>query len=208
MKTSGRRAAATMGVVVGMALLAGLVAAVAGRPSSPAGPVYTVAQVLVGLTRQPAAWAGRTVLVRGTPVSSAWVTGPTSGAGINCAPPRPRRFGSLQPCSLPLVAPNGTALYLQLVDDSARLYPMRPLPTPQQPNTWSLVVVVQPVVPNPLIVLARRLPLLTRFLPAQRQVPSGVSRLYRIRLRPTSSVPCANQSPLGCATGALVAAQP
>lgn len=46
-------------VVLGLALLAGLVAAVAGRPSSPAGPVYTVAQVRAGFTRQPAAVQGR-----------------------------------------------------------------------------------------------------------------------------------------------------
>jgi len=37
--------AVALGVVLGLALLAGLVAVVVERPSSPDGPVYTVAQV-------------------------------------------------------------------------------------------------------------------------------------------------------------------
>jgi hypothetical protein len=45
------------GTVLGMA-----VALVNG----PKGPVYTVAQVSAGLRQHPAAWVGRTVVVRGT----------------------------------------------------------------------------------------------------------------------------------------------
>src|SRR5437763_623205 len=47
----------------------GLVVAVVGvvlAVVTPAGPVYTVAQVAAGLTHQPRAWMGRTVTVRGT----------------------------------------------------------------------------------------------------------------------------------------------
>ena len=50
--------------LLGLALLAALVA-VAAPHGSGGGPIYTVAQARAGLTRQPRAWVGRTVLVRG-----------------------------------------------------------------------------------------------------------------------------------------------
>src|SRR5207237_4394068 len=56
--------------VVAVALAGvGVVAAVVGlvlAVVTPAGPVYTVAQVAAGLAHHPRAWVGRTVTVRGT----------------------------------------------------------------------------------------------------------------------------------------------
>ncbi len=206
MRTGRRRAAATLGVVLGMALLAGLVATVVGRPSSPAGPVYTVAQVRAGLARQPAAWAGRTLLVRGSAAASFWASGPTTGQGHLCDP----RFYGGRPQSCPLAAPHGATVYLTLMDDSVQLDPRRPFFILQQAKMTALNLAVQPVAPNPLIALARRLPPLARFLPIQGQVPGGVPHLYRIRLQPAGSARCArpSSSSFTCATGVLVDAQP
>jgi len=203
MRTRGRRAGATLGVVLGLALLVGLVAAVAGRPSSVTGPVYTVAEVRAGLARQPTAWAGRTLLVRGVAAGSFWVTGPTTSEAYFCDPGS--MAGHLRSC--PLAAPHGGTVYLTLIDDSIRLNPGYPLFILPHRTTTTLILAVQPVASNPLIVLARRLPPLARFLPTQGHVPGGVSRLYRVRLRPTGSAPCAPLS-FTCATGVLVDAQP
>jgi len=195
MRTRRRRLAATMSVVLGLALLAGLVAAVTGRPSSPPGPVYTVAEVRAGLARQPAAWAGRTLLVRGVAAESFWAIGPTTSMGHFCY---------LSPFTCPLIAPNGATVYLMLTNDSVRSNPnaffMMGAPT----NTTTLLLAVQPIAPNPLITFARRLPSLARFLSAQGQVPGGISHFYRIRLRSAGSAPCAGLVPFTCATGVLV----
>jgi len=124
MRTDRRRAAAGLGMVLGMASLAGVVMSVVvvGHPSSHAGPVYTVAQVRAGLTRQPSAWAGRTVLVRGVAFESFWATGPMSGEGHPCDP----RFFGGHPQLCPLVRANGATVYLTLMDDSVQFDPRHP----------------------------------------------------------------------------------
>jgi hypothetical protein len=58
-----------LGVLLGLALATGLAAVALRRPLDQ-GPVYTVAQVQAQLQRQPGAWAGRTVRVRG--VATQW----------------------------------------------------------------------------------------------------------------------------------------
>jgi len=196
-------------LALGLVLVAGLVAAVVGRRAPER--VYTVAQVRAGLARQPAAWAGRTLLVRGIAAASSWDVG--VGPGVNaiqfCGT---RPIGSApQPCELPLAAPNGpngagTTAYLTLVDASVRVDPIHPFFMPRRVN--ALVLAVQPVTPNPLVALARRLPPLARFLPVPRQVPGGVSQLYRIRLRPAGSARCASPFSFTCDIGVLVDAQP
>ncbi len=193
MKTSRRRAAATLTLILGVVLL---VAAVAGRLSSHAEPVYTVAQVRAGLARQPAAWVGRTVLVRGVAFESSWV-GRSSGGGSWCP------SSIVGPQSCPLAAPNGVTLYLKLVDDSIRLDPRRPFFIPPQVNRLTLDLAMQPVAPNALIALARQVPPLTRFLPTPGQVPGGVSHLYRVRLRSAGTTSC-NGFPFACAIGVLM----
>jgi len=205
MRTGGRRAAATLGVVLGVALLAGLVAAVAGRPSS--GPVYTVAEVRAGLARQPAAWAGRTLLVRGSATQTLWAIGSTTSGAYEFHLCDPRFFGG-HPQFCPLAGPNGGTVYLTLLDDSVQLNPRYPAFILQQAKMMAVNLAVQPVAPNPLIALARRLPPLARFLPMQGQVPGGVSHLYRIRLQSVGSARCAYPSSFDCATGVLVDAQP
>jgi hypothetical protein len=204
MRTGRRRVVTTLGMVLGIALLAGLVAAVVGRPSSPAGPVYTVAQVRAGLARQPGAWAGRTLLVRGSAAETFWATGPTSGQGHLCDP----RFFGGHPQLCSLVRANGATVYLTLMDDSVQLDPTHPLFIRQQATTMSLNLAVQPIAPSPLIALVRRVAPLARFLPMQGQVPGGVSHLYRIRLQPAGSAPCARPAAFNCTTGVLVDAQP
>jgi len=203
MRTGRRRAITTLGMVLGLALLAGLVAAVVGRPSSPAGPVYTVAQVRAGLARQPAAWAGRTLLVRGIAAQTLWATGPTNGIGQSCYRPFPPSSG---PGSCPLVAPHGATVYLWLIDDSSqslRSHLSQPLFLAQPSDTTILGLVVQPVTPNPLLALARRVPPLARFLPIQGQVPGGVPHLYRIRLQSIGSTSCLPPFWFMCAAGVL-----
>ncbi len=208
MRTGRRRAITTLGMVLGLALLAGLVAAVVGRPSSPAGPVYTVAQVRAGLARQPAAWAGRTLLMRGIAAKTFWATGPTTAIGQSCYTPFPPSSG---PGSCPLVAPHGAAVYLWLIDDSSqslRSHLSQPLFLAQPSDTTILVHVMQPATPNPLLALARRLPPLARFLPIQGQVPGGVPHLYRIRLQSIGSTSCLPPFRFICAAGVLVDAHP
>jgi hypothetical protein len=194
--------------MLGLVLVAGLVVVVVGHRAPE--QAYTVAQVRAGLARQPAAWAGRTLLVRGIAAASSWDVGVGPGVeAIQFCGTRP--IGSApQSCELPLVAPNGvrTAAYLTLVDASVRIDPMRPFSLPRQVNALVLVLAVQPVTPNPLIALARRLPPLAHFLPAPGQVPGGVAHLYRIHLRPAGSARCANPFPFTCATGVLLDAQP
>ena len=204
MRMDRRRAVVALGVVLGTALLAGLVVAVVGRPSSLAGPVYTVAQVRVGLTRQPGAWAGRTLLVRGSAAQTFWATGPTSGEGHLCDP----RFFGGHPQLCPLVKANGATVYLTLMDDSVQLDPGHPFFITQQATRMTLNLAVQPIAPTPLIALVRRVAPLARFLPMQGQVPGGVSHLYRIRLRPAGFTPCVRPFAFDCTTGVLVDAQP
>jgi hypothetical protein len=192
-------------LALGLVLVAGLIVVVGHRAPEQA---YTVAQVRAGLARQPAAWAGRTLLVRGIAAASSWDVGVGPGVdAIQFCGTRP--IGSApQSCELPLIAPNGvrTAAYLTLVDASVRIDPMRPFFMPRQVN--ALVLAVQPVTPNPLIALARRLPPLAHFLPVPGQVPGGVAHLYHIRLRPAGSARCASPFPFTCATGVLLDAQP
>ena len=194
--------AVALGVVLGVALLAGLVAAVAGRPFSPAGPVYTVAEVRAGLTRQGVAGAGRTLLVRGVAAASSWAIMSTVSGVYEF------HLCDVRSQFCPLAGPNGATVHLTLIDDSVQINPRYAPFILYQPKMMALNLAVQPVTPNPLIALARRLPPLARFLPTQGQVPGGVSHLYRIRLRPASSGPCAGLSPFTCATGVLVDAQP
>ncbi len=67
----------------------------------------------------------------------------------------------------------------------------------------TLALVVQPVAPNPLIALARRVPPLARFLPVPGQVLSGVSHLYHVRLRLAGATSCTGFV-FACAIGVLV----
>ena len=212
----GRVVLLALGLALGLALVA---AVIEWRAPERA---YTVAQVRVGLARQPAAWAGRTLLVRGIAAASSWAIGPMSAVGRECYRPVPPSGG---PGSCPLVAPQGTApqgatVYLWLIDDSPRSVRFNLAPSifmaqmAHPSNTTILVLAVQPAVPNPLIALVRRLLPFAPFLPAPgpTQVPGGVARLYRVRLRPTSAAPCASPNPLftslTCAEGALVDTQP
>ncbi len=207
MRTGRRRAVTTLGMVLGIALLAGLVAAVVGRPSSPAGPVYTVAQVRAGLARQPAAWAGRTLLVRGSATQTLWAIGSTTRRAYEFHLCDARFFGG-HPQFCQLARPNEAIVYLTLIDDSVQLNPRYPHFILQQAKMMALNLAVQPVAPNPLVALARRLPPLARFLPMQGQVPGGMSHLYRIRLQSAGSARCAQPSSFDCTAGVLVDAQP
>lgn len=147
--------------------------------------VYTVAQVRANLARQPAAWAGRTLLVRGVAGESSWAEG-----SVGVVYPCNLRFIGDGTQSCPLVAPNGATVYVTLTDDSVQpdlVRPSSPFATSRPANPLTLVLAVQAVAPNPLIALARRLPPLARFLAMQGGEAGGVPHLYRIRLRPAGS---------------------
>jgi hypothetical protein len=189
-------------LMLGLVLVAGLVTAGVGR-RAPAR-VYTVAQVRAGLARQPAAWIGQTVIVRGVAAEADFATRPRTSTGMNC---QLTTLGSPLPCALPLTMPDGSTVYLTLIDNSAS----------RQANMLPLVLAVRPVpvVSNPLITFVRRLPALARLLPAPKkipdQVPGGVLRLYRIRLQPSGPISCATPLRFACSNGVdgvLVDAQP
>ena len=65
-------------VALGLVLLTGLAVVIVGYPAG-SEPLYTVAQVAAGVQRDPTAWAGRTVLVRG-------VAAPNLGPGCTIGP--------------------------------------------------------------------------------------------------------------------------
>jgi len=189
-------------LALGVVLAAGLAAAIVAY-HAPA-QIYTVAQVRAGLARQPAVWAGRTLLVRGRAAETFWPTGPRTGEGQLCDP----RFFGGHPQFCPLTRANGAPVYLTLIDDSVQLDSRHPFFIFRRATMMALNLAVQPVAPNPLIALARRLPPLARVLPLQGRVAGGVSHLYRIRLQPAGSAPCARPAAFDCATGVLVDAQP
>ncbi len=204
MRTGKRGAAATLGVVVGMVLLAGLVAAVVGHPTSPTGPVYTVAQVQAALQQHPMAWAGRTVRVRGMAGGAAF--GSTYMVYM-CGP---------TPSTCTVGVPARTVVHLLLVPDGADAggttagagissgnqtltYHSSTAPDPVP----GVVVLVQPPAPNALLTALRRVPLVGLLVPNGGQGTFHRSGVYWVRIPAKRT--CDSATPL-CDDAVLLAA--
>src|SRR5436309_1308503 len=84
-RATGRRTMAmnkrVVAISVGAVAVVGLALPVARHlaPAGSTGPLYTVAQVVAGLVKQPRAWAGRTVTVRGMVAALAYGTPASNG---------------------------------------------------------------------------------------------------------------------------------
>ncbi len=180
MRTRGRRAAATIGVVLGMVLLAGLVAAVAGRPSSPAGPVYTVAQVQVGLQQHPIAWAGRTVGVRGMVGGAAFgSTDEVYRCGVG--PVACRASVPAHTVAHLLLVPDGVdagATNVGMSDGGQKLTYY----TSATNSVPEVVVLVQPQKPNAVLTVLRRMPLIGSLVPNEGQGTFQQSGVYWVHI--------------------------
>ncbi len=170
--------AVALGVVLGLALLAGLVAAVAGRPSSSAGPVYSVAQVTTGLRQHPRAWVGRTVLVQGRVAGSmSWWSGQSG------------RSGPLNP----FYPPPGLSIRIRLVPLNLNGVPARIWPGPA---LW-VVPHLAPRSARPVMSALRRIPLVQRLFPPPQPLDADVTTpsVFRLTLLPRHRTRCLNVCP-------------
>jgi len=162
--------AVALSVVLGLALLASLVAAVAGRPSSPAGTVYAVEQVTTGLRQHPRAWIGRTVLVQGR-VAGAMSWGQSG-----------------HPLTDVLYPPPGLNIRIRLVPIDLQGYPARIWPGPA---LWVAPHLAPPSLNPPLNAL-RRIPLVKRLFPAPQPLDTTdtTPRVFRLTLLPRHGTRC------------------
>ncbi len=137
-------------VLAALALVVAIIMATGQRPT-PAGAVYTVAQVRAGLARNPRAWVGRTILVRGLVMRCRLVE------GCVALPPGIPRVGlvdGIPIIEMPRAAVLSQALPLQVGEDPfrsfLRLIPLlrRVVPTPRQlspaqPTTYRVHLIVE-----------------------------------------------------------------
>ena len=92
--------------------------------------VYTVAQVRAGLARNPRAWVGRTVLVRGTMVVMVFAC-PYGGDGFKCGALQWEELDPDAPGPQPLIlAPAPASPLLALVHRLPLVGPLMPWPRP------------------------------------------------------------------------------
>jgi hypothetical protein len=170
-----------------------IVAIVAGAATE---PVYTIAQVRAGLAHDPAAWVGRSVLVRGRVMASVLGRGAFSlGTPLSdyvvtkgrMQPPRCITTSTGCPSPLAGIVPPGTSpvLLLQLKPAWPRRSPVLWV-RPQSPAPW-----IRPQPPAPWLASLRRLPLLRRVLPGPQRGRWGVYTVYRIQILPPHRSRCA-----------------
>jgi hypothetical protein len=185
MRTGRRRAAATVGVVLGIALLAGFVAAVVAavvghHASSFAGPVYTVAQVQVGLQQHPIAWAGRTVGVRGMAAGVAFgSTYELYMCGIR--PGACRASVPAHTVAHLLLVPNGVDAGVTNVGMSEAGQKLTYY-TSATNSVPGVAILVQPQRPNSLLTVLRRIPLIGSLVPNEGQGSFQRSGIYWVHI--------------------------
>ena len=149
-------------VLLGLAGAAGLMLVVmheAGATSR----VYTVAELRTSLMRDPGAWVGHVVLVRGT------VTG--CGFGRLCPLVMVVRCPTPGPCR-----PIGLPGMLLLVD--------------QPTANWLRGLPVQLGTETSQLAFLRRLPLVGRVVPPPQVVRWGIPAVYRVQLQPANRSVC------------------
>ena len=151
--------AIAVAVLAALALSAVVVAAIQSRQLSV--PVYTPGQVKAGLSQNPGAWVGRTVLVRGTLIDV--------GLEFPHAP-------NLQPAPLVLAPPIPPRHLLGLSPTfSATLIYVMSLKAGE-------VLVLQRVQPDSVISLLRNLPLAGRLFPPAKHVNTFSPAVYRVQI--------------------------
>ncbi len=168
-------------LALGLVLVAGLVAAVVGVLRPDDGLVYTVAQVQAGLQQHRAAWAGRTVRVRGM-----------VGGGVSGSTYMVFRCGrSPSPCMVNV--PARALAHLLLVPEGAdggatnvTVSEGNQTLTYQSSTAASpapgMLVLVQPRVTNTLLAVLRQLPLVSSLMPVEGQKAFQQSGVYRIHI--------------------------
>ena len=178
----------------GVAVAVGLVLAIPRFTVSP--PVYTVAQVQAGLARDPSAWVGRTVLVRGE-VDGGWfgfrllaarlggmAGGAVTGVVRHIAAP-PIRVGRVVTATIsPAIVPNPLRQRQQLVSLAALSLSdtEATVPTKRLPLTLGA--------PNSILAWLRRLPLVGPALPRPQLLDWGKSAVYRVLIQVAPSQSC------------------
>lgn len=160
-------------MVVGLLALAGAaaggIAAMAPQPQS-IGPVYTVAQVQMGLARHPREWIGRTVRVRGTSYLLWWEY--ASSAGASCAS----------------AACTWRVYRIGIVDD--RLYSASIGVQSASLTRYGLNIQIPHPASNPIQAFVGRLPLFGRLFaasPQDMQLYEGLSGVFRIKILPAAT---------------------
>jgi len=170
---------------MGIVLIAGLITllnAAFGMHTGDHPRVYTVYDVQIGLRRDPRAWVGRTVLVRGSVTAVGFDYGAT-GAEEMAAP------GTTQPFLLPVGGLRHVVavhLFMQTGTLRADLPYYRPLQLRTQQVQSS----------DPLPSILHDVPGLRNVIPTPQQVRGGVPILLRVRLlpRPHDDRACINRS--------------
>jgi hypothetical protein len=187
--------------LIGLLLAVGLVVTIIAGDMAPE-PVYTIAQVRAGLAHDPAAWVGRSVLVRARVMGAIWLRGAFSeGAPLSDYVvtkgrlPPPRCITTSTGCPSPLagLVPPGASpalganpdLHLQLKPAWPHMSPVLWV-RPQSPAPW-----IRPLPPAPWLAFLRRLPLLQRVLPGPQRGHWGVYTVYRIQILPPHRSRCA-----------------
>ncbi len=164
-----------LGLVL-IVLIAGAVTVVAER-ATPAGSVYTVAQVQAGLQQHPTAWAGRTVRVHGMAAGAAF--GNTYMV-YGCGP---------TPSACTVSVPARTVVHLLLVPDGVDAGATTSgISGGDQTLTYhtstatapipGMVVLVQPHATNALLTALRRVPLVGLLIPNESQKAFQRSGVY------------------------------
>ncbi|MDQ2827476.1 MAG: hypothetical protein M3Y74_00275 [Chloroflexota bacterium] len=137
-------------VLAALTLAVAIIIATERRLTS-AGAVYTVARVRAGLARNPQAWVGRTILVRGLVIRCRLVE------GCIALPPGIPRVGlvdGIPIIEMPRAAVLSQALPLQVGEDPLRSFlrlipllrgvvPAPRQPSPAQPTTYRVRLIVE-----------------------------------------------------------------
>ena len=199
-----------------MAILGGLLVAltVGGlvahsvAAARPAGPVYTVAQVVAGMAHHPRAWYGHTVTVRGVAVLVEWaVQDQSEPDGYSCT--EAGRCSLHVPTDRPLdvflvaaVPHKGAGVYSRLLMSLAAARSVQPSAPGAPPNlvvmalpkSAQLINALLPYVPRPILNALTQVPLIGRPLAQSATMQGSTPRLYRVRLRPLPSMPPGTRS--------------
>jgi hypothetical protein len=199
-------------------LLGGALALAVGQLSLPT-QVYTVAQVAQGLARHPAAWVGRTILIRGEvlqatewiPKPRVWPTATLGASGVAVpwgwigstlvTSPTLPCITSNEPCASPLVEPlrPGPRVYVLLFDQMPDLSP----PTTHRRTLPPLLTLLVQG-PSPMLDALRRVPVIARWVPPLRYVDWGHAAVYRVTITPRPGRTCQNACPNGVMVDTVV----
>jgi hypothetical protein len=199
-----KRRLTLLALLLGLLFATSVVVLVGGRDSAAAGPIYTVPEVREGLARHPAAWLGRTIRVRGTPLPgaiSAAASSDNTGEGHGGAP------RGAQPISYVVCEKAGGvcagALY-PLVDHLYLIWVLTTSPTgsPSPGDVFSGtnpgVILVTPIYESDMMRGLRRIPLLGQYMPSAQRLnfSQNQAAVYRLRLQraPVGAPWCAAKS--------------